>query len=351
MILQEDLRTVTDNRGDKVMKFQNVPLFLQHLKKNALPHVILLIVEDPFEKKHLTDQIFPNKGSLAFSRFNATEYTVGNVIEALDSPFLMGGNPQVVFEEIEQLSKSAVDLLSAFLSQDYVGTLLLTAANKKNLIALGNEVDKRGVVLDLFGEKVWEKERRLSDYIKATCLQHHKRMDEMAIRMLIERSKKDLAYLANEVEKIITFVGMREIITVADVNSIGSYFPQDTVWKIAENMVWERKSLFSLMGEDQIDSTFFHSLVVALRYQYQFGYKLASVQEDRISNPSTHFASVSPWILTKRLPEARKLGRDYFHKALKEIFSIDLLSKNQVQDYLSLLVLFEAKMQTTGQIL
>ena len=142
------------------------------------------------------------------------------------------------------------------------------------------------MVLDLSLEKIWDKEKRYKEYVKEKCAQAKKIISAQNIDKLLSKVGIDLVAIQHETEKLITYVGSRNVIEYQDIKEISTTHVGYTLWQVAEKIVWEKKIN---IVQEHIDSSFFHGLVQAIRYQLQLGLKIQTFLESKKPIPAGYF--------------------------------------------------------------
>lgn len=312
------------------MKYCNTQLFRKDLEA-AAPHtlsqVYLIAVPDDFERKRWLDAV----ASLVLSpdqplvRWSAAEASLSELFTEIDSFSLFTPKPVTLIDEVEKLSKKQAQGFIDLLQTDLRGHLLLGARSKS---ALYSAVEKRGVILDLCDEKPWEKEKRLTDQIFDKVRQAGKRLSPEAFQVLSQKMDKDAALLEQEINKLLCFTAERNVIESSDVLQVSVLNRSQTLWQMAEEMVWEGKFFNS------IDEESFYGLLPALRYQLQTGLKIVCFVESGTNSAemSKRLPKVWPKVLEKRISQAVRLRSAYFQKGLELLFRLELLSRSGSMD-------------------
>lgn len=322
------------------MKYQNLKSFQKHLS-SAAPHnlcrVYLVAIGDDFERNSVLNSIlgliqtpdsFP-------SRFSGENFVLREFLDALYSPSLLGGEPIIILDEFEKVGKKE---LQPLLDQPLPPVYLLLGSRSKTPYAAA--IEKLGVILDLTEEKPWDKEKRISEELATVAKNAGKRFTPEALQLLLDRTEKDLALYLSEVEKLICFVGEKEIIEREDVLRISVVSRSHTLWQTAEEVIWEGKPF------PPIDSVSFHGLVPLLRSQLQIGLKIAALIEMQCPADEwgKHLPKMWPKALEKRSPVAARLGSPFFKRGLQKLLEIELLSRTQSTQYPALLDLFRSQL-------
>src|SRR3989344_3993931 len=147
-----------------MMKYTSLDAFHKHLQ-SAAPHLLskiyLCLVKDPYEREVIFQKIFSYFPSKPI-RFQAGEVEIKEFLNAIHSMGLFDP-PLVLLDSVEKLKKQEVEVISVNL-QNLASTLILGGSQKTSLSDL---VEKEGVILDLLGEKAWEREKRIQDHLMA----------------------------------------------------------------------------------------------------------------------------------------------------------------------------------------
>jgi len=254
----------------------------------------------------------------------------------MQSLSLLGDDPIVVLDEAEKLSKKQIQSLCDQLTSP---SSYILFGSRSKVAPLFTLVEKEGVILDLLGEKPWDKEKRLIDQLSDRAKNAGKRITSEGASLLLERLGVDPALLESEIDKLICYVGDRNVITREDILSISPASKTATLWQTAEDVIWER-------GEfPPLDGTSFHGLIPALRNQLQLGLTLSTLIEERCPSDqwSKYLPKLWPKTLEKRSSQAARMGSSYFKKGLSKLLEVELLSRTNSTQYRALLDLFKAQ--------
>ena len=228
------------------MKYTNVPAFKRQIEaayQKEMPRVYLILAESAFERARLLDYVLcylPHPNAYSVFRYAGEEADAAKIISALSSPSLFGGRPLLILDDAAALAKDTVRRLSEFIKEPFGGYLVMGASAKGALLPLLREVESCGMLLDLLAEKPWEKEKRLADFLQAECAKACKTLEKQASSRLLEFAGLDMSALFREINKLIAFVGERAVITAEDVLAVCYRSHQNTIWQLAEELVWNR---------------------------------------------------------------------------------------------------------------
>jgi DNA polymerase-3 subunit delta len=320
------------DRMPLVMRYTNTTAFLKHLREAAPHHfsrVYWIAIPDSFDRaKVLETLVKAVRGTnQVLETFHGAACDVKSVLDRLQTPSLFGGEPLLVLEEAEKLTKSQVALLEPFVSRPPLfGYFFMGAAGKSPLAAAA---EKGGVILDLLEEKPWDKEKRLQEQMEKKAQSVQKRLAPSVASFLLERLGFDASMLEQELDKLFCYVGDREIVERTDVEAIGSQNRSFSAWQIAEELIWEGRL------SQPIDEPLFHALLPALRTQLQTGRKIATLLEANASREEWDRALPRMFAKTlqKRSSQVSFLGGAYFARGLKALFELELQSRGDFDSW------------------
>lgn len=327
------------------MIFRDFVTFKKHLSSpgSTSSRCYLLSIADDYERakaaKLVISYLLSDGASPLF--FSGAELEMRDLYDALQSPSLFGGEAVVFVDDVEKIGKKDLQALSSQITElQFDGFLILGSRLKTSLLPI---IEKSGVVFDLIDEKIWDKEKRIIEQMSRRVENGGKRLSSDAAPLLLERVGSDSALLDQEIDKLICFVGSRPTIERSDVFRITAASKTETLWKIAEELIWE--------GGQNTTTDSFYALLPALRSQLQMGLKITSLQSSGIPRGkwSEYLPKLWPKILEKRSAQAVKLGSFYFHKGLELLFEVEHLSRTGCTREQALFDLFRVKLASNVQ--
>ncbi len=208
------------------MRLKTIEAFEKHLIQSSPEHrspIYLLLIEDPFERRYYAEKIY------RFLQKECKELSLEKGKDALSHLFA-SQHRLVVIDPCEEM-KSLISELS-YISP---GTRVVLGAPsiEKDLC---HQIEKIGIVLDLLDEKPWEKKSRFQEEALKLVKRERKTIAPEALSLLVEMTST-FPFLKNEIDKVITYVGSKTEITLADVKAIGCKEGEDSSWEIAEALV------------------------------------------------------------------------------------------------------------------
>ncbi len=297
------------------MKFHDFSSFRRSCDASR-PLVALVVAAQDYERSKIFDEIFSllqKKGHFQMIKFSSEE--ADRAMEALSCGSLFAQDPLVIIDGVDLFKKKQEELVLQYLKNPNTHGCLLLGAREKKGVSLYGEIDAKGVVFDLGFERVKEREKRFVEKLREKCSAAGKTIEMAAVELFFTKTGLDLAIVESESEKLLCFVGEKERIERSDVALICASSDTRNLWEIAEDFVWRQKMPPSL------ESSLFHPLLSAVRYQLQQGLRMAS--RESFGEESSFFY--------KKEEEKRNIalqrGPSFFKKFLLLLFEIDLLSK------------------------
>ncbi len=319
------------------MRFQSVKDFYHHLKQAYPSHfcrVYLVIIEDDIERNTLIKNIyfFLQKNQVSLKKVSSEE-SIEEIIQTLQQQFLFSKETAVVIDPLDEFVSK--EKLTGYLHHSS-GYFLLGARNKKKIMKIYPAIEKYGVILDLHKEKIQDRKNRHWMSLTQLAKKFDFEISSEAYSILLNQFE-NYETLKNEFLKLITFCSKKKSIEKEDVEILSKSSKEESLWHIAEKMVWDRKKG---IPKKELDGNFLHQLIYALRYQLQMGLKCISLNIEELKN-------VYPYMWPKNLEEkrniAQKYTKQYFADRLLWVYNIEWMSKNNHTQYESMLIFLLSK--------
>lgn len=291
------------------MKYVKIDPFEKHLEEALPDHPSLLyfiLMEDPFERRHLAKRIAIRLG------IPLTSCESDELLLQLESPSMFAEKGVIICDEV-----AAKELP---LGEEWV--VIVTGIKPPPFF---KKLEKEAVTLDLTGEKPWDRKSRLQRWLLEHAREKRKMLTVDAAAYLVEFSHADFALLFQELEKALVYAGEEKTVTLEMIKTICSLDPKQSGWQLSEAVVWG--------GPIHLGETDLHGLVGQLRYQLQLGMQVASGKEPPRASP-------------KKLEKIRRSGLEasYYLEGLKELFNLELKMRSNVSNQGLLLDHFRAKL-------
>jgi DNA polymerase III subunit delta len=228
-----------------------------------LKMVYLIISEQEFLLQHALDKLKERVASVADIDFNYEVFEgdtadADAIVGACNTLPFASERRLVVVRSVDRLSKEGLDALAAYVEDPSPTTVLALAAAKlaKNT-RLFKLVDKTGGVVERKTPKGLEFQRK----VISMAAEQGKQLDSDAAQALVTATGENLRTVSGELQKLVSFVGTRELITRADVDQVCSDTAKLKVWeftdaladrdcgtalRIAANLLGAGESVFAL---------------------------------------------------------------------------------------------------------
>lgn len=258
----------------------------KELSAGGIKPFYLVIGEEPFQRDEILKRFKAHFIKEAEdSTFNTESFygeslDVAALMDALQAlPCLFGGTGVrlIVCRNFDKISSGDLDTLGSCFSDPSPTTCFLMLASKvdkrKSWI---KRVDEKGCLLEVKEpyEREWPGwkgyfEKRVS-----------KRLDSEAWDRLVREANFSLSLVSSELEKIATFVGDRQTVTLADVTSVSSSISADVLFSFADDVVFRRKfpaiqKFHRLIGQGENEIKILSILLRQFRQVEQCSYLMA----------------------------------------------------------------------------
>lgn len=327
------------------MKYQNLPAFEKHLVQAAgiqLSHVFLVVSPCSYERRKICDKITAairsKEGMISLQIQDGAQANIEQCVEGLNTTSLFSGKQILFLDGIDKIKKNGLSVLANYISKPSPFSYLLLGANSsKGLMELYTKGKKELIACDLSDEKPWDHKDRLKKMLVDEIAGQGKRLSGEALEYLLENVGLNLPALQQEVEKLITFAGERNELSLQDVRALCSAQKSLTLWQLADAIAW--KDPFPKL-EETVDLSLLLPLLTQLRTQYQQGLTLAILLER--GTPTGDMAHYVPKY-DKILPHAKARKPSFFKRALDLLFEMEMMAKNGAEPAL-ILDLFLSKL-------
>lgn len=324
------------------MKFDNLRAFKKHLKDsipNHLSPLYLILSKEESERssalQKLREAIFsgssPREDDLRI--FHGNKLRMERVLEELNSSTLFSIQRMVVIHDFDKVEKQECQKL-----QDYVKKpipkvfLTLVAESLHRGSSIYTSMSKKGVILDIPELKTWEVERHLVEVVIELAKEQGKQLPQGVALQFVKTIGANRSFVANELTKLICYVGNRSDITCEDVQQICIYENSETIWQLGEAIFrLDVRQAIAICRALMLDSQQFYSLIRQIRKQFQTKLQIISILSS--GGGTAEIQKLFPYMRGQILNTHTQLARMYGFKRLKKgivaIDDLELLGKSQ----------------------
>lgn len=324
------------------MRYTQCKAFEKHLESAApdnLSALYCLISKDATERalafNELKRVLFLKEPKLDFKIYSADVKGEQELLLDLNTPSLLASKQLLHLPGIEKFSKSFLKTLEKELSAlPKLVTLVLSGEALNRQTSFYKAVEKHGIVLDIVEEKPWEKERSMAEWLMQRIATAGKTMAPDAVQTLIQGSSGNLACLANEWEKLLTYVGTNKNISEQDVRAICILTGNDSSWLLGEAILQSNTSKALAAAHSALDQgNSLFAMLRQIRHQCMTALQLASAsQAGEMHTIAEKFPYLKGHFLDKQLALATQYGIPRLVKAIQLLDFYEFKAKDQWDD-------------------
>lgn len=304
------------------------------LNRASLPQVFLIACPDAFEKTSVLKKCRQRAQELqvdfTLEELDASQVNPEEIYALAKSLSLFSEKRAFLIEACDSLKKASLQALTQVIQRAAESErkdlyFFLGFASYKGSSELIDKCKKHLLMLDLTGEKPWEKEKRLTEEAYFYLSKAGKKINQIAAKELVLATGKDPANLANSLEKIICLIGDRPEVTLEDITANFAKFETKTIWQMGQQIVWGQE----LPDTSAFSTQDFLGLLHPLRTHLQLGAHLA--QMDTIYEISTIVADypyVKPAEMQKYFSLAKDKGSLHYLKGLHDLLHFEVAVKS-----------------------
>jgi DNA polymerase-3 subunit delta len=313
------------------VKFQSPLAFEKSLKSADLPRSFLFVSPCDYEKRLWTETVIEQwkkkEPQAQVVRLSALDVPLTAIEQEMESLSLWGGIRIVIVD--------AADKIKALRSPPPDVVLILLASSFKPVAELSMQV-----VLDMSGEKPWDRDRRIQEWARERVRKEGKEIASDVIMQLISSLGTECALLDQELKKLVTYVGTKKNIELKDVAAICGSRDLSTGWLLSETLVWKHPIA---LQEKMKDLGFVFPFLGQVRYQLQLGAQLAELLERKMDS-TAHLPSVRPQNITKFAPIAARRKLSFFLNGIVSLYEFEFSAKSSSVDLGVMFDLFQARL-------
>lgn len=318
------------------MKFSHFQAFEKHLSSaspDQLSSVYLIVDSEEYVQKKLAKMILKEKEE--WQLFVADELNAQKLDELLNSFSMFSKSLCVCLVGIEKLSKNLFKQLTDYLKKPRDDLRLIATASV--LSKEFTDFAKVGIVLDLSGEKSWDREKRLSLSVMQRFKDYQLKASSAICDGLVKLCGAKEAFIDQEVEKLALCLYGKGEVTRHDLDFILPSIEQ-SIFKVGQ-------AVFSNHLQEALQMTHQQKfplimLIYSLRSTLQRSYRLKGMSSQECAEK---VPQLKGYLLEKSLELANQFSVDKFKKMLIVLFQTELLAKSQAlpEEFLTSLLLLK----------
>lgn len=327
------------------MKYNNLQAFEKHLEGAAPAHfspVYMVLAKDDFIRNMAYEKLINQLSSIqndpfSLCVFDEEKLEIDRVLQELNTLSFFSEKRLVVIHHAENLIKAATEKLLAYYENPSPSSyLILTAPSISGATNFYKKSELIGVILEIPEEKPWEKEKSLKIWIDQKVATYGKQMDASANQLLLKQIGTDQAILNQEIEKLISYVGEKKLISSQDVYAVCISLNVENIWQLGEAIfrcdpTTALRIALALLQE----GTPLLILLRQIRSQFQTDFQVCTLlaQGGTGSEITKQFAYMKGQILDRHIQLAQNYGMKRFCKGMILIDETELAAKNGAGDH------------------
>lgn len=320
------------------MKFTQIKAFEKHLESSSPNHfapVYGLFMKDQGDRTWLLDRL---KLSLLTPASSYTSISSDSgekgVLQELLAPSLFC-EPRVIHFSVDSLPKPKHETVAVLLKQlpqevrcIFTGEALLKSS------PLYKVIETEGALFETAGEKPWEREKSLSEWILHRAHLDRKTVSPGVVNTLVKNVGGSFALLAGEWEKLVLYAGDRSAIHDADLAAVGVLLAQESAWALGDALLARdrKKALESALNSLEQGAAVIQ-LLRQMRHQLLTALKtLLHAEEGSLSLLIEKTPYLKGAILEKQLHAAKLFGKERLLQAVVHLDKSELQAKDGQDD-------------------
>lgn len=305
--------------------------FARALEKGDIGPLYYMYGDEPYliergVKRLLEQVVSPDFRDFNLNVFYGNECKGEEIFSAAQTLPMFSDRRAILVKKSHELSAATLEILTAYVQNPSPSTCL---------IFQGEKVDQRKkffTEMKKTGELVEFKrpyENQLGPFIREEVKAYGKRIEPAAADLLAYMVGNNLQELVSQIEKVATYSGKRESITVGDVKEIVSDTKVDTVFELADafgekNLSKALRTLYTILRDGEAPL-----LVLAmLSRHFRQLWRVRELLDRKIpTNEIGKAASINPYFLKKVIEQARNYRTTELKGIFERLFDLDLALK------------------------
>lgn len=327
------------------MKYSTLSAFEKHLEAAAPNHfsaIYLIVSKENFVRQRalecLSSLVLKGEKSAALSlhQFDSEKHNVNQILEELETLSFFSKKRVVVAHNVDGFDKSATLKLEAYAASPNNSVCFVAVAPAVNrATTFYKKMEKVGIVLDVAEEKAWEREKVVAEWLYHEAVKHGKQFPQQLCQLLIKQLGTDQGLLKTELDKLICFVGERQVISQADIAAISSAANLDSGWQLGE-AIFRRDTTSALRISKGLlnDGVALIALLRQVRSQFQTEFQVCSIlsRGGSVAEVAQEFPYMKGPILDRHVRLSQEYGMVRFKDGLLAIDDAELQAKNGMSD-------------------
>lgn len=318
-------------------KKPSYPTILKQIRTGPLSEVYFFYGEEIFLGERLKDAVIMKalgtlKDDFNLQVFYGKDAAMGDVINAASGFPVMSDRKVVVVKDLDAFSKADKDALLHYTARPSDTTCLILMAVKADFrLSFYKTLAEHAVTVEVQkpDENEWQ------DWIEHFITEKEKRIDPHAAFLLASRLEISLQDLYGEIEKIVTYIGDRPVITDADVEAVIGLSRQYNAFQLAdavgEKDLGKALAIFRRMlanGEEPV------GIIIMLFRHFNILWVIRDMSQAGDAPADIERTLKEQWNIWPQLyrqnylPQARQFTLTHIHQAMNHLLRADIELKS-----------------------
>lgn len=322
------------------MRYTQIKAFENHLESSAPSHfakIYVLLCKDLGERLFIYDRL---KAALLrqFSKIDIRTYQADpkgerDFLRDLEAPSLFCEEQLFHLAGCEKLSKGFCQSFEKKVQTLFRTTTVFSGESIAPISSFYRFLEKEGVILDTGGEKPWEKEKGLGEWLVSLAKKEKKTIAPEALRLLV-KGCGNFSTLFSEWEKLAIFTSGRSEITKDDVERISVLIPEESSWQLGEAILAsDGKRALTVARNALSQGSTTIALLRQVRHQFSTALYILSCQErGKKDLIPLKFSYLKGAFLEKQLSLAARFGLRRLSQAVIALEKLEYKAKDTLDD-------------------
>ena len=302
---------------------------IEDIKNNEIGRFYLLYGQEGYLKRQYRDKLVKALVSIDdnmnYTSFDGKGFDVNAFVDIGETLPFFSDNRVIVIENSGLFKKSSNELEKR----------IEKFPESTHVIFVETEVDKRLTLWKWFKKNGYAAEMKplteseLRKWIGKMCRDNGKQIYENAVELFVGSVGFDMYLIRNEMDKLLSYVGDREVITVDDIREICVDEAEDTIYAMLDAIGArdreEALALYRSLLEMKMNA---HVILSRLSFHIKRMMEISGLLEEGKSNDEIASITGTPkWTLGKYKAQIKKNGDRSFKQMLDRCTEIDEWSK------------------------
>jgi DNA polymerase-3 subunit delta len=325
------------------VRYDNLRAFEKHLESATPQHfspLYAVMGKESFDCKealHLLLRFLvpSNQKEMALKILDGSSSDTQSLMEDLYSQSFLVDKRVILINHADKIKKNLWEKLEKYICRPLPAQyLILSGIPLSRQTSMYKLLEKEGIILEFADLKPWEKEKKLIEWVSKQATVSRKLMSYQVCQQFVKQLGTDQELLANELEKLLCFVGNRQEIVVQDIYLICTQIQLESVWHLGEAIFRRDSALALKITKSILLEQAFLPFLRQIRNQFVTEYHICMmIMQGRESSAITQeYPYMKGQILEKHIENARLYGMEAFKQGLLEIDATEVRAKNSQID-------------------